>query len=486
MLQSIAKYLKPYLFYFLILAYILGEGYVMVYEKFYFYPYNLLPIVCFIIYVAIFNLQKLVFFLAFCTPLAISLKEMGLSQGPDLSIPSEPLMAGIMLVYMLNYLTSDISDRKFFQHPVSVIIWIQLAWMFFTTCTSTDFVVSIKYFISRLWFIFSCYIIIPHLFQNKKNIVKFIFAYASAFTIVIFYTTIRHAAYNFNDKAADWVVSPFYNDHTAYGAALAMFIPVLLSFVFLKSLPKYVKVAALGLCLLFLLSIVLSFARAGWLSLAVVLGIYATFVLKIKFRTIFLSVVIFGGIFLLFRTDILLALSRNNTDAEGGFENNVESVSNISTDASNLERLNRWSCAVRMWEDKPVLGWGPGTYMFNYAPYQLSRELTIISTNFGTNGNAHSEYLGPLSEQGVLGMVIVIILLLYSTYLGYKLVYSLADKEERILCIGIFLGLMTYFVHGFFNNFLDSDKLSLPFWAFLAALVTMDLYYPKHTDLKKL
>jgi len=485
MLQSLARYLKPYVFPFLILAYILGEGYVMVYEKFYFYPYNLLPIVCFVIYFAIFHLQKLVLFLAFCTPLAISLKEMGLSQGPDLSIPSEPLMAGIMLIYLLNVLSSNISDRKFFNHPISLIIFAQLAWMFFTTCTSTEFIISLKYFTSRLWFIFSCYIIIPHLFQDKKNIISFVFAYASAFTIVIFYTTIRHAAYNFNDKAADWVVSPFYNDHTAYGAALAMFIPVLLSFLFLKSLPRYVKMISLGLFLLFLLSIVLSFARAGWLSLVVVLGMYVTFLLKIKFRTILFSIIVFGGIFLMFKTDILLALGRNNTDAEGGFENNVESVSNISTDASNLERLNRWSCAIRMWQDKPVLGWGPGTYMFKYAPYQLSRELTIISTNFGTNGNAHSEYLGPLSEQGVMGMLIVIVLLLYSTALGYKLVYSLADKEENILCIGIFLGLMTYFVHGFFNNFLDTDKLSLPFWAFLAALVTMDLYYPKIDRSKK-
>ncbi|HOZ88078.1 MAG TPA: O-antigen ligase family protein, partial [Bacteroidia bacterium] len=166
------------------------------------------------------------------------------------------------------------------------------------------------------------------------------------------------------------------------------------------------------------------------------------------------------------------------------FANNVESVSNISTDASNLERLNRWSCAIRMWEDKPILGWGPGTYMFKYAPYQLSRDLTIISTNFGTNGNAHSEYLGPLSEQGIFGLVIVIALLLYATSLGYRLVYAVEDKETKILVTGLFLGLMTYFVHGFLNNFLDTDKLSLPFWGFLAALVTIDLYYdkkPRHT-----
>jgi putative inorganic carbon (hco3(-)) transporter len=241
------------------------------------------------------------------------------------------------------------------------------------------------------------------------------------------------------------------------------------------------KIISFGLFCLFMMAIIISFARAGWLSLGVALGILATLFLKIKFRTLVITFATAGILFFSFQTEIVMALSKNDTDAKGGFANNIESMSNISTDASNLERLNRWSCAIRMWEDKPWLGWGPGTYMFKYAPYQLSRDLTIISTNFGTNGNAHSEYLGPLSEQGILGLIIVIVLLFYSTALGYRLVYSLEDREDRILCIGLFLGLMTYFVHGFLNNFLDTDKLSLPFWAFLAALVCFDIYYPKKT-----
>jgi len=480
----LTKYLKTYLFQILILAYIFGNAYVLAYKKDLFYIYNGIPIVLIIVYTAIFHLQKLVYFLAFCTPLSITLKEMGLSDGMDLSLPSEPLMAGIMLLYLFNELSSRITDKKFINHPVTILIIIQLAWMFFTCLTSTEVIISFKYLISRLWFVFSCYIIMPHLFQNKKNIINFMFAYSSALAIVVFYTIFQHSKFNFNDKAADWVVSPFYNDHTAYGAALAMFIPLMLSFTFIKSIPKYLRVFALALFCLFVLAIILSFARAGWLSLIVALSIFVSLILRIKFRTILLALIFFGSLFYVFQTEIFIALGRNNTDAEGGFSNNIESVSNISTDASNLERLNRWSCAIRMWKDKPVLGWGPGTYMFKYAPYQLSSERTIISTNFGTNGNAHSEYLGPLSEQGVLGLLIVIAILLYSTSLGYKLVYSVAEPEVKILVIGLFLGLMTYFVHGFLNNFLDTDKLSLPFWSFLAALVSIDLYYKKKEKVK--
>ena len=477
-MQILLKYLRQYFLWLLILSFVAGEVYILAYKRPWFYPYNLLPLVIAVLYVAVFHLQQLVYLVAFSTPLAISLKEMGLTQGPDLSIPTEPLMAGMMLVYIMNNLQRGITEKRFMSHAVSYIILIQLVWMAATTITSTDFVVSLKYLISRLWFIFSCYVIIQHLFVKRENMVRFVMAYASALFIVVVYTTIVHAQYNFNDKAADWVVSPFYNDHTAYGAALAMFIPVMVAMVFMPSLSKLIKLLAAFFFVVFTFAIIISFARAGWLSLVVVAGIFATTVLRIQFKTLFVTLLIGTVLFLSFKTEILLVMSRNSTDAEGGFENNVESVSNISTDASNLERLNRWSCALRMWEDKPVMGWGPGTYMFSYAPYQLSKDLTIISTNFGTNGNAHSEYLGPLAEQGLPGLLITVVLLIYVTSLGYRLIYSLSGREDRILCTGLFLGIMTYFVHGFFNNFLDTDKLSLPFWGFLAALVCFDCYFP--------
>jgi len=34
---------------------------------------------------------------------------------------------------------------------------------------------------------------------------------------------------------------------------------------------------------------------------------------------------------------------------------------------------------------------------------------------------------------------------------------------------------VTYFIHGVLNNYLDTDKASIPFWGFIAVLVAMDL-----------
>ena len=130
-----------------------------------------------------------------------------------------------------------------------------------------------------------------------------------------------------------------------------------------------------------------------------------------------------------------------------------------------------------MFKEKPILGWGPGTYQFKYAPYQLSKEKTIISTNSGDMGNAHSEYIGPLAEMGLLGLLSVISIILVVTYTAVKVYKRSRDREVKFFIIVSIISLSTYFVHGFLNNFLDTDKASVPFWGFLAILVCIDVYY---------
>jgi len=92
-------------------------------------------------------------------------------------------------------------------------------------------------------------------------------------------------------------------------------------------------------------------------------------------------------------------------------------------------------------------------------------------------GNAHSEYIGPLSESGVLGMLTFIGIVIAVIYTGLRVYRNTRNKEVKILSLGFLLGLITYYIHGLLNNFLDTDKASVPFWAFTAILVAFDIYY---------
>ena len=157
-------------------------------------------------------------------------------------------------------------------------------------------------------------------------------------------------------------------------------------------------------------------------------------------------------------------------------------MSNISSDASNLERLNWWNSAKKLFLKRPFWGWGPGTYSFVYAPFQSSKDLTIISTNFGDGGNAHSEYLGPLAEQGLIGFIINL-LLISSLFIYTGLFYIRSENlYYKNLTLVIILSLTTYFSHGLLNNYLDTDKAAVPIWGLISIFITVSFFLEENFE----
>jgi len=109
--------------------------------------------------------------------------------------------------------------------------------------------------------------------------------------------------------------------------------------------------------------------------------------------------------------------------------------------------------------------------------FKNSKRRTIISTNAGDRGNAHSEYIGPMAEMGIFDMISFVLLGGTGIFYGIRLYNRSKDKRIRLVSITLTMGLFTYFIHGFLNNFLDTDKASIPFWGFLAAIMAMSLYH---------
>ena len=440
---------------------------------------NLLPFALFFILLAIFSLDRVLMIVVFFTPLSLPLNELAGGLSFDMFLPTEPLLFGVLLMFILRVSADRGFDNMVIKHPVSIAIWIYLLWLFVTTLTSTMFMVSFKFLLVRIWFIVGFYLLAMKLFDDNRRFDQFVWIYVSSLLIVIAYTIIRHSGYGLlNKQAAHWVMTPFFNDHTSYGAILAMFIPIMAFFSVRKDFsPSTTWTARIVLGVLFI-AFILSYTRAAWLSLIFAMGIWMLILLKIRFRTMVITAVSLIAIVLLFQNQLVQYMERNEDESSSNLLEHFSSMSNITSDASNLERLNRWGCAIRMFEDKPVFGFGPGTYMFKYAPYQLSRDKTIISTNMGDAGNAHSEYLGPLSESGLGGMLTFLLVVVMVVFTAVKTYSRLNDKRLKGILVSTFLGLVTYYAHGFMNNFLDTDKAAVPFWAFTAMIVWIDLKTP--------
>ena len=422
----------------------------------------------------------MLWFIVITTPfsLNVKLKEFGIA----ISLPGEPLMAGILILFVLKLLYDIKVEKRILFHPITLALMANLSWITITTITSTMPWVSIKFLLARLWFVICFYYFGILLFKNKKNIQRYMWAYILPFTIIIFYTLIMHSQYGFTVETANWIMSPFYNDHTIYGAILAMFLPILGYFIYNSEYTFAQKGISFVFLLIFILALVLSFTRAAWISLAIALSIGAIMYFRINFKLLSLVAIIGLGLFFVTKDRILMKLEKNRQDSSSNLTEHVQSISNISSDASNLERINRWSAALRMFEKRPSMGFGPGTYAFKYAPFQFSYEKTIISTNAGNKGNAHSEYIGPLAESGVLGLLTFASIVIAIFYSGITLYYKMEKSSMRALLLAIMLGLVTYFVHGFLNNFLDTDKASVPVWGFAAAIVAIQLYHYKSNE----
>ncbi len=438
-----------------------------------------LPVVAAVALMAIYRLDFFVIVIALLTPLSINISDIGLGYG--ISLPVEPLLAGVMLLVILKTIYERGFPKEILNHPVSIMLMIYLGWMFFTSLTSTMPLVSVKRFMAQFWFIVVMYFFALQVFRKVDMISRFILFYAFSLVLVITYATVNHARYFFAEKPAHWVMTPFYNDHTAYGAAIALFIPIILILSGKKNAGGN-KLLIRGMAAMIMVAIVLSYARAAWLSLVIALGVYVLIRLRIRFRTVaFVTIALVAG-YAAFHTQISIMLKSNKQDSSTDYLSHIKSSANVSTDASNLERINRWNCAWRMFKDRPVLGFGPGTYKFKYGPYQHFSEKTIISTDFGEVGGAHSEYLGPLAEEGLMGFLIMVALVCTIIYTGIVLYGKLDSKSSlRPLVLGLLLGLVTYFVHGMLNNFLDTDKAAVPVWGFSAAIVAIDLYHRKYT-----
>ncbi|MDG1331741.1 MAG: O-antigen ligase family protein [Crocinitomicaceae bacterium] len=464
------------------LAYILVACYLVWIDQSYL---ALAPVGLIAMYCAIVYTQWTYLALALLTPLSVNIEEYTDSFG--LFIPTEPILFGLLILMLLRHIQDRAFEKEIWRHPIIWAVSFYLIWIFVTSITSQHPMASFKFLLTKLWFFVPILFYGPSVFKQTKHVKTFIWLLTIGMVLAITYTLIVHASYNFGEKEGHWVMWPFFKDHTIYGAAVAFVTPLVFGLYFMKKHNPLMQVTIIGLAAIIVLGLYFSYTRAAQLSVVASLCVLAAIKLKIKFSWIAGGVAILGIFLFLSKDAIQMELERNKIEhtTKEGFSERIQSAANITTDASNLERLNRWSCAIDMFKERPLVGFGPGTYAFEYARFQDPENLTIISTNFGDGGNAHSEFLGPLSEMGFLGMIAMILIVIAIFYKGITLYLKWPedDREMRTLILSMNMALVTYFVHGTFNNFLDTDKAAIPVWGFCAAFIALEIVLKKKEQL---
>jgi O-antigen ligase len=246
-----------------------------------------------------------------------------------------------------------------------------------------------------------------------------------------------------------------------YGAVMAFIAGIALGNLRQRSLWKWILLGSIVLTLF-------SGSRAALWSVVFMFILY----ILVQFPPVYrfaLPVLALGAFFFSGgASKVEEAFAYNNYESHDPQASLVEksmSVTNVQTDASNIERLNRWVSALRMFEEQPYCGFGPGTYQFTYIPFQekrLENRLTVRNPDTpppGSGGTAHSELLLQLSENGILTPLIFLLMWIRWWYFGFLTI------AKRSPLLPLFLGLSTYFFHMQFNNFLNQPVFAFLFWA---------------------
>ncbi len=145
------------------------------------------------------------------------------------------------------------------------------------------------------------------------------------------------------------------------------------------------------------------------------------------------------------------------------------------------ERLAHWVAALRMWEQAPWLGVGPGNYAAVYPSVRLPAWEDPL-------GHAHNIYLNVLAETGLVGFLAYSAMILgLGGWLARRVLQT--QGRERALVLGV-LGVWVHLnLHNLVDNlFVQGIYLHLALW--LALAVAPELQsppsrpsYPEGTDI---
>ena len=348
---------------FALLAVILLTATLCVFATVYQYYYLLLlPVVVGLLLLAFFYTDRSLLFFGSLVPLSINFDDVG--GGLGLTLPTEPLFILLFLFIVFRWLLKPDIRIEMLSHPISIAILAYLVWMWIATIFSTMPLVSFRFVIARTWYIVLFYFTVLGIFRNFKNIHWFFKAFTITTLGLVIFTLTKHAADGFIRSSSYGISWPFFPDHGMYAAAIAFAVFILVMYGFAGrhfgiSLPFAPAIIFLLAILIF--GIVVSYTRATWLSLVAAIAVYGILKLRIKFGWVLLTLFAALSYGIAQQDQIMYSLEANKQGSSDDIEGHVKSVSNVTTDPSNLERINRWKCAGRMVSERPWFGFGPGT-----------------------------------------------------------------------------------------------------------------------------
>lgn len=433
-----------------------------------------IPGLLLLVYLSIVDFKKVFFLLLFFLPLSM---EISLPGGFSTDLPTEPLMVGLMLIYLV-YLAKHAKnmDAGFLKHPLSLLILLHFFWIVFCTINSQTVFVSVKFTLAKFWYIIVFYFLAGSMLKREKDLRLFFWCVLLPLLFTVIVILIRHAMKGFAFDEINNVMFPFYRNHVNYASLLGLITPFV--WYFRKNYPPFSKTwwfLIFGLLVL-ILGIQFAYTRAVYLALIVAIG--ANFCIRFRLMKLVLALSLAGGIGLVIyfsasNTYLQYAPEFEKTVAHKEFDNLVAATT-TGEDASLMERFYRWIAGAYMVSERPLAGFGPGNFYNYYHGYTVRSFETYVSNNPDKSG-IHSYYLMTAVEQGIIGLFFFLLVNFYFLLLGERVFHQTQSLFNKRMVITILLSVVIINFLLIINDLIETDKIGSFFFIALAILVNIDL-----------
>jgi O-antigen ligase len=149
-----------------------------------------------------------------------------------------------------------------------------------------------------------------------------------------------------------------------------------------------------------------------------------------------------------------------NKFTETSKDNTSDPARIVSSNSGN--RWVWWKEAAGAWSDKPLQGWGAGSFAVTHKMYR-EVELPVVQP--------HNMPLQFLAETGIVGTLLVTGALGFLLFCAFERVRAMAHGRERDIAVALFAGAVGWVVHGLVDWDWDIPGVTIPALIFLGLLV---------------
>jgi O-antigen ligase len=382
------------------------------------------------------------------------------------------LMGATVVYYFRNL--GRINSRAIL-NPMTFLLLAHYAWMWIATIYSQNIFVSVKFCLAKTWYIATFFFLSLILLRHKGLFRQVIKAVVFPLFFVVCIILYRHYQEGFSFEAANFVMAPFFRNHVNSAAMMTVVVPFVL-YLILTTKRFINRAFYISTLLILIAGILFSYTRAAHLSVILALGVLPVFHFRlVKWAAgIAVIVVIFLSSSLIEKNHYLdYAPEFEKTISHSNFEDLV-SATYQGQDISTMERVYRWVAAFHMYSDRPLMGFGPGNFYNFYKRYTVTTFQTYVSDNPEKSG-VHCYYLMVLVEQGILGLIIFALLLIYALLKLESLYHSSKSYKEKLLVVTLGMSLTIIILFQLINDLIETDKVGPFFFFILAMIVALDL-----------